>query len=127
MAPPVSFSSFGSSAGGRHTSHIIPVFFGDGGAPMKIPLIIPHQYQGSSSAVVHPLPEQQLTSGHQQPRQRTFALSAYSQPWGAFHGHSRDWGLGSVMSTHRRRRFVMHMFAFFHFCLPPPKGPILSE
>lgn len=27
---------------GVDTSHIIPVFFGDGDAPMKIPLIIPH-------------------------------------------------------------------------------------
>lgn len=113
------FFSFGSSAGGRHTSHIIPVFFGGGGAPMKIPLIISHQYQGSSSAVVHPLPEQQLTSGPStRPRQRTSALSAYSQPWGFFHGHSRDWGLGSVMST-KASAFCHAFVAFFFYLLSP--------
>lgn len=104
---------------GVDTSHIIPVFFGGGGAPMKIPLIIPHQYQGSSSAVVHPRPEQQLTSGHQQPRQRTLALSAYSHG-GSFTGiqETGDW----VASCPQRRwRFVMHMLLLF-FSIPPSYG-----
>lgn len=38
MAPPISFFSLVHQLGSDTSHNIIPVFFGGGGAPMKIPL-----------------------------------------------------------------------------------------